>query len=335
MKITRSLAIVLALSLSAKAAPAQVSDADRAAARALSAEGHEALAKNDYATAADRFARADGLIHAPTLMLGLARAQVGLGKLVTAQETYRRILREGAPAGSPAPFFRALKDAQAEVDALAPRIPFLIIKTSGAGAARITIDGVEVPNLLLGAKRPVDPGEHVIRAVSDGSAATERTVKLVEREGETVTLELTPLQADKPPAVERAVAAPIAPLTPPGGEDPMKASAQKTIGVAALAVGGAGLALGGVMGGLALARHGVLKGKCTVPPDNRCPLSEKSDLDAYSTLGAISTAGFVAGGAVAVLGTVLVLTAPRPKPRDGAWIAPVIGVGYAGAKGAF
>src|SRR4051812_12304383 len=68
----------LASTLLAGPALAEPSDADRATALTLAQEGREALAKNDFATARDRFARADALVHAPTLLLGLARSQVGL-----------------------------------------------------------------------------------------------------------------------------------------------------------------------------------------------------------------------------------------------------------------
>ena len=53
----------------------------------------------DYERAAELFQQAEGLMHAPTLLLGLARAQAGLGKLVSAHETYIRVTREPLPDG--------------------------------------------------------------------------------------------------------------------------------------------------------------------------------------------------------------------------------------------
>jgi hypothetical protein len=96
------LSLCLFLVLLAPAAMAQqASDADKAAARALAQQGQDALDRRDFTTAADRFERARQLFPAPTLALGLARAQIGVGRWVAAQETLNRILREGAPAGSP------------------------------------------------------------------------------------------------------------------------------------------------------------------------------------------------------------------------------------------
>src|SRR5258708_34860215 len=88
--------IAICCTLAASAAPALAqSDADRATARTLGQEGEQALESKDYKTAEDRFRRADNLVHAPTLMLGLARALAPQSKYADAQEAYNRIVRAG------------------------------------------------------------------------------------------------------------------------------------------------------------------------------------------------------------------------------------------------
>src|ERR1700727_347223 len=89
------------------------SAADRATARELGNDGQAALDKKDYATAEDRFRRADALFHAPTLLLGYARAAAGLGKVVNASEAYNRIIREGVASGAPSAFVAAVDAAKA------------------------------------------------------------------------------------------------------------------------------------------------------------------------------------------------------------------------------
>ena len=79
----RSALLVVSFVLAAPAALAQ-SDADRATARELGKDGQSALDKKDYKTAEDLFHRAESLFHAPTLLLGYARAEAGLGKVVNA-----------------------------------------------------------------------------------------------------------------------------------------------------------------------------------------------------------------------------------------------------------
>ncbi len=115
--------LLLALSSVPSVAAAQGTDANRAAARALAFEAQAALENKEYAAAAERFTRADALVHAPTLLLGLARADVGLGKLVAAREVYARIVREGVRPGASAVFTRAVDDAKSEMEALDARMP--------------------------------------------------------------------------------------------------------------------------------------------------------------------------------------------------------------------
>src|SRR6185312_8362197 len=129
---TIALLTALGLLLAPASASAQLSDADKASARALAQQGQDALDKRDFATAADRFARAGELVHVPTLALGLARARMGLGQWVAAAETYNRLVREGVPAGAPPIFARAVADARKELAELEPRIPSVIIAVKGA-----------------------------------------------------------------------------------------------------------------------------------------------------------------------------------------------------------
>src|SRR3954471_17958179 len=104
---------------------ADPSAADRATARSLAGEGYQALQDKDFATASDRFSRADALVHAPTLMIDWARSLVGLGKLVEAQERYEQIVREGVDPKAPKSWRRALTDANAELAQLKPRLAWI------------------------------------------------------------------------------------------------------------------------------------------------------------------------------------------------------------------
>jgi hypothetical protein len=320
-----------------------VSDVDRATARALAGEAHDALDRKDYPVAADRFQRADALVHAPTFLLGMARAQVGLGAWIAAQETYARIVREGVAPGSPPPFFKALDDAKAELDALIPRVPYVTISLKDSVAARITIDGVEVPAAALGVKRPVDPGSHVIHVEAPGFVAIDRPLVAVEAHSDTLVLELSPVAVAAPvPEPKRPDPPPIAPPDAPPVVDPPHIdsrlreapSLRRPLGIAALGVGAAGLGVGVVTGILAIGKHGDLTAACTLA-GGRCPPAQKDAIAAYTTMGSVSTAGFIAGGALAAAGVILILTAPRAEPPGRAWVSPMIGPGWAGAQGAF
>src|ERR1035441_2491334 len=107
MRLATPVSAALALVLATPAAALAQSDTDRATARQLGKDGEQALDAKDFKRAEDDFRRADGLIHAPTLVLGLARALAGEGKLVEAQEAYQRIIRDGVAPGAPDAFKRA------------------------------------------------------------------------------------------------------------------------------------------------------------------------------------------------------------------------------------
>lgn len=102
-KLTLALCAAGAYLVTQPARAQEPSSADRATARTLAQEGYEALRDKQYATALDRFTRANQLVRAPTIMRDLARAQLGLGRLVDAHETYSAIVREGVSDEAPQP----------------------------------------------------------------------------------------------------------------------------------------------------------------------------------------------------------------------------------------
>lgn len=354
----RIVTLLLSCALTPTLALAQTSDADKATARDLTIEGYNALESGNYAAALDRFTRADALYHAPSVILGLARAHVGLGKLVSAQELYSRAAHETLPPSASSASKKAVRDAQKELDALTARIPSVVITVTGSDAPRVTLDGVEVRTAALGAKRPVDPGKHVIVASAAGLATSEVTVILAEGKSESVTLALEPPRAAPPapvvvvapvaPATTHLAAVPVplpppttpaiappAPLAPEPDHVAVHGSPRKTLGFVALGAGGVGLLVGGITGGLALSKHGDIAKSC---PEGHCPKGTEASyqpaIDSYGTMGTVSTIGFLAGGALAATGVILIVTAPKPKTTLGA-ITPVVGPGYLGATGSF
>jgi hypothetical protein len=324
MHKTSRTALFLSLTLLARAAGADPSAADRATARTLAQEGQQALDAKKFSAAADKFTRADQLVHAPTLMLGLARAQLGMNKLVEAQESYNRIIREGVAQGSPRSWSKALEDATKEVDAITARLPWVTISVLGPTNPEVVIDSTPVPNASLGVKRPVNPGSHTIKASAEGFAPAEKTISFAEGQSVPVNLEL-----EQAPTEAAPVAAPQAPEAPaPSG------SGRKTAAFVALGIGGAGLAVGGVAGILAMSKHTQLKQHC---PDGTCdPDTQGAALDSYHMVGNISTIGFIAGGVGVAAGAILLLTQPKESaaPAAATW-SPFIGVGSAGVRGKF
>jgi hypothetical protein len=304
---SRALAIAasLTLALVPGAAHADASDADRATARALANEGHEALERRDYAAAYDCFRRADALFHAPTLLLGLARAQVGLGKLVSAGETYQRLVNEPVTERAHAVSIAAIEDGNRELEQLNPRIPSVIILVKGPEATEVTLDGLPVPHAALGVKRLTDPGTHVVQATGAKGKAPPVTLTVAEGQVKTVFVELTTIASQPPLFGAGAISSP-----------------QKTLGLVALGLGGAGAAIGILSGAVAIVDHGALANTCN---GGICPASQVDTLARYHTAATFSTVGFIAGGVGLAAGFILVFSAPHAQP-SGRSAAPSVAV---------
>jgi len=327
---------VAGLALVAVLAPtpawAQVSPSDRALARSLANEGYDALDHKSYLAAAERFGRADALFHVPSVALGLARAQAGLGQLVVAEETYRRILREGVPQDAPPALVKAVGDARADLAALLPRIAGVTITfaaatgPAGPPGATVTVDGVRVASAALGVRFPIDPGKHLIRAAAPGWHPVEATLTLAEGASEAVTLELLPETTPTRAAVQPpAVPAPNPPAPP--GPDSSSGSPRRAIGVALMGAGAAGGVTGAILAAVAHSKYAALNVLCPAHVD--CSPTIDTALTAYHTVSAGSTASFLVGGALLGTGIAIYATAPRAP------VTPVVGAGYLGLRGVF
>ncbi|HWZ91670.1 MAG TPA: hypothetical protein VNW92_22565 [Polyangiaceae bacterium] len=320
---------LMAALLCAGSAFAEPSAADRATARALAGEGYQALQTKDYGTAADRFSRADSLVHAPTLMIDWARSLVGLGKFVEAQERYEQILREGVDAKSPKSWQKALTDAGVELAALKPRLAWVTISVSGSNEARVTIDGAPVPPAAIGVRRAINPGERSLRVVAKGYLAQKKTLELAEGSESQADFTL------EPDPDQQAAASSMLDATAPAA--PSSAPARSPIPMyAAFGVGGAGLVLGGVTGALALGKHSSLSKACNSA--GQCPSSQSDMVKSYHTLGTISAVGFAVGLVGVGAGTalwVLGRSSEAAPAAQGLMVHPYVGLASLGAVGSF
>jgi hypothetical protein len=331
-----SAACAMGLLLASTSARAQVSDIDKGTARQLTLDGFDALDKKDYAAAADRFERADALFHAPTISVGLGRARLALGKLVSAKEAFSRAVYEPLPANASPAVLKAVEEARRELDALTPRVPMVIVNVKGAANPTVTVDGVEVPAAALGVKRPLDPGQHVVLARAKGFAPAESNFTIAEGNLQTVNIDLVP--GDSGPEPEKSPPATGA-TTASGAADHGGAghSSTKTLGYVGIGLGGAGLVVGAVAGAMAMSKNSTLSSECPgghCNPNSSQKSSIQSDLNDYNTLTTVSTVGFIAGGALAATGVVLWLTAPTAS-SSGATVTPVVSLGYLGVRGSF
>jgi hypothetical protein len=322
-----TLTLSISLCLLAPSAFAEPSAADRATARTLAQEGQVALENKNYAVAVDKFGRADSLVHAPTLLLGLARAQVGAGKLVEAQENYNRIIREGVAANSPKSWSKAVDDANREVGSISPRIPWVTLSVLGPANPEVVIDSTPVPHASLGVKRAINPGTHRVKVTAEGFLPQEKTIMM--NEGQTLVVNMELEQAPDAPAPAPKVATTTADTTTVstgGGEW------RKTAAYVALGIGGASLIVGGVSGGLAWSKNKQLDEKC---PNSQCPDNQTPGIDTYHRFATISNIGFIGAGVGLAAGVILLVTQPKETSPSAASLTPYVGLGAAGVTGKF
>lgn len=312
---------------------------DVAQARELGQQAQATYEAGNFAESEKLWAAAERLYPAaPTLTLGLARAQAKLGKLVLAQEAYNKILREHGQAKGLSPAFKdALEAARAEVGAVSAKIANVVISVEGPANPQVTLDGQPVSSAGLGLKRPIDPGSHTVRAEAPGYEPAETAFEVAPSGSAEAKLKL-----EKRPDAPAPEAAPGggAHAYGPEASTPSRGS-NKTLAIIAFGVGGAGLVFGGVTGAIALGQHGDLSSKC---PDGRCASELGGDVDAYQTMGTLSTIGFVVGGVGVAAGAVLWFTAPKEAAHAATstkaaettllW-QPYVGVGGGGVTGRF
>jgi hypothetical protein len=232
------------------------------------------------------------------------------GKVASAWVTYK----EAARAAS----IRKRTDwenlSRTRAAALEPKVPKLAIAPA-AGAERVDLqiarDDVPMSRSEWGVAIPADPGPHTISASAPGRASFSKTVVLAAN-GATIDVQVPALE---PNGGNEA----FAPATPNGalatapGRDDSAFPPQKAIGLVVGGIGVVGIAVGAVAGVMTLGKRSDAAALCTSYP-NGCSdkTTARSLNDDAKGLATVSTIAFVAGGALAIVGAVLFLTAPKP-----------------------
>jgi hypothetical protein len=279
---------------SAQLPPAAGEDAG-AQAVALAREGVALYEAGKWEEAEKKFVAAETKLHSPVFVLYIARAQRSTNRWLEARATLRKLAVETLPAEAPPPWKQALADARAELAAIEPTIPSIVVVAADAPAgATVIVDG---KTAATGAPIELDPGKHrvVVRAGAD-----ERSVEVDLRSG------------DRAHRVEIAwneqAAKPSSTIATPTRE---RAGGSVVPGVVVLGLGIAGLGVGGVTGVMALGASGDVQDAC---PDGVCPAGSEADVgddqSRAGTLADVSTISFIAGGVVAAAGIVLIVVRP-------------------------
>jgi hypothetical protein len=306
------LALLFSATVTAASAPALAqSDQDRSAARSAALEGIKAYKEGRHTEAVDLLSRAEVVVHAPTHLLYLARAQQALGRLVEAREAYLKVVNETLPASAPSVFVEAQEQAVAELESIQPRLPKLRLVVSGAelGNVNVLIDGKPLSSASIGVPTPVNPGKHDIVVSADGYAPQQRSVELAEGASEVLEVQLQPgtSTASEPSTAssEPNEAATSASVASPASTE---TSSRATWGYA---LGGGGLVLaatGGVFGFLAVQQGKDAEDDPNLCPNKVCTDEGDAEVESAETKALVANIGIGAGLALVGVGAYLLLT---------------------------
>ena len=306
-----------------------------AAARTLGIQGVQLADAGKCPEAIEKLQRAESLHHAPTILGRLGECQVAVGEIVEGTENLNSVVREPLSATAPKVFHDAQDRAQKVLATATPRIAHLVIRITPADAkASVAVAGKPVPEALLGAERPTDPGTHEVTATAVGYKPASTTVTLAEGGHQDITL-LLEKDPNAVAALPPTTATPATTATTPVSPPEPAAKKNNTAAYVLLGVGGVGLVVGSVTGALAF-------GKASDCPNKVC--KTQSDLDSAKSMATVSTIGFGVGIAGVAVGTILLLTGSHSEeaPATASWHAapklalqPWFGVNSAGLTGSF
>lgn len=338
------------------------SDEQRAGARSLATEGAAAFNEGRFKDAVDLFVKAESLMHAPPHLLFAARAHAKLGQFVKAREAYLKIVKEQLAPNAPQAFRDAQTAAEEERKQVEPHIGRLTIKVEGADGAKdlvVAVDGQPIPSVLLGVPQPMDPGDHTITGTATGFKGAPVTASLKDAGIGAVTLKMEVDNSVPPPGAAPAPgAADGAVSTAPGPVSPSDTGKGSNSGMRIGSYVGFGVgAVGAVLGTVFVMRSASKRkaaddvdveatgsttgGPCSFAA-NTCDAEsavakKQSGLDDQArSAKTIGIVGYVVGGLGVAAGvTLFVLSSNKQESTSAAYVAPYVGLGAVGVRGAF
>jgi hypothetical protein len=287
----------------------------------------------NHAAAVESFRRGTELVEAGKLQEAvdafrdaLQREPASVGARLDLADCYEKI---GAPASAWREYTIAevyarkggdARQAMARSSAAGLEARLFVVRLEGKGppGMALQLDGDPVAEEIVSrGSFALAPGRHHLEMTAPGKRPT--SVELTGAAGETRALTVA-LEDAPPPSSAR--------IEESSGAAPPRSSAQKTWGFVLGAVGIAGLGVGGVFGGLALAKRSTLESESLDPSVGSARFySDRSNAD---LLAAVSTAGFIAGGVALAAGATLLATAPTGKRSGWIRVGPYVGGGGTG-----
>jgi hypothetical protein len=283
----------------------------------------------------------------PKTLLNLGDCEQAIGQLAAAQAHFVEA-RDLARQQGNDPLKKIGEKRLQDVEKKMPKLAITLAKDAPSDTV-VTRDGVEVGAVSLHTALPIDLGHHVVLARGGGF---ERQFDVTLAEGETKNLEVTPkggralpkpavAAADKASTTTNGAAKNEAPRAsafkiegPTSDRAESGSSIQRTLGFITLGAGLIGVGAGGYFGARVLTKKSDASTMCTptdpcMPGSDEVRTYEETKRDARNAR-TNAYIGLGVGGAVAVTGVILLLTAPKTTTTGWRFV-PTVGQSAVGA----
>ncbi|MET0594468.1 MAG: hypothetical protein ABW133_17330 [Polyangiaceae bacterium] len=292
-------------------ASAEPGATEKATAEALFQQGTELMGEKQFAAACEKFAGSQQLDPALGTILRLADCNDRIGKSASAWAMFKE-------AGSMArsrnePDRQRMADERAlELEKRLSRLEIKLESRNVPGGYELKLNGVSIPRATWDTPLPVDPGRQKLEASAPGRVSWTGSVEVPEGPA-TRSIEV-PALAVKPASAESGSGLTASTSMSPSRDSSSPANTQKTLGFVLGGLGVVGLGVGGFLGYQAYSKNQDSLAECRADDPNACTANGKSLRDDARGAAMGSTIALAAGGALAVGGLVLILTA-RSEPR--------------------
>jgi len=304
----------------AGAARAQSSASDAAIAQSLFDEARKLMNQKKFTEACPRLERSYKLDPAPGTLLNLAVCHEAVGRTATAWDEFRDSVTIARRENQP----KRVRFAQQHIDALKNRICTITVRDAGQERGlEWHLDGAKMGTEALGIALPIDPGSHVIDAVAPGKRAWKTTVEL-QRDGETKTLEIPPLEALPVEAPPRPLEPVVVPVVVEKSHGP---SAWTWVALGVGVVGYGALALGGIE---ALTEWNARTAACGIGGDPNACSQSGIDADKQARTWALVADIGLGVGVAGTIATVVLAITTRGKSKEHVALGPFVGPRAAG-----
>jgi hypothetical protein len=264
----------------------------------------------------------------------LAECYEKLGRWASAWKLWKEVAELSGRAGEATRERIAREHAQALEPKLA-RVTVAIGPASEAPGLVVKRDGVALEAAAIGAAQAVDPGSVTFEVSAPGKKTFSAAVEVAA--GQSVTFHVPApepasggagaVAAAPPGSGETGATGSASPPTPPAtfefpAPETDRVAWQKPVGLVVAGLGVAGVAVGSFVGLSAKSTYdSAFEGGGCDGATNQCDASGQSKVDDARSRATLSTILFAAGGALALGGVVLYLTAPRSH-RGALRVAP-------------